>query len=99
MFFCKIALFVKLHVSCSYRVLGSTDVRQAYTDSYIFFPCAIYIYIYIRFTVASDGENVVLKQVSFKLSQFLVSRTQPFLPEGSIFIVVSNLLSVSLNRK
>ena len=97
MFFCKIALFVKLHVSCSYRVLGSTDVRQAYTDSYIFFPFAIYIYI--RFTVASDGENVVLKQVSFKLSQFLVSRTQPFLPEGSIFIVVSNLLSVSLNRK
>ena len=80
---------MKLHVSCSYRVLGSTDVRQAYTDSYIFFP----------FTVASDGENVVLKQVSFKLSQFLVSRTQPVLPEGSIFIVVSNLLSVSLNRK
>ena len=87
---------MKLHVLTGYWVVQTSD---RHTQIHTYFFLALYIYIYIRFTVASEGENVVLKQVSFKLSQFLVSRTQPFLPEGSIFIVVSNLLSVSLNRK
>ena len=85
------------HVLTGYWVVQTSD---RHTQIHTYFFLSLYIYnIYIRFTVASDGENVVLKQVSFKLSQFLVSRTQPVLPEGSIFIVVSNLLSVSLNRK